>query len=122
MDGLLEIVKYRRIAGGAPSPGIAWVVCDALRDYDRRRLTEKVKWVLGELEVFGFDRYSDIVPSMAYWPEDGDLPRTKTLRHQRVTPDLIERACVVYFVEAMGTHCCNRSVKTSPPSIHSNLR
>ena len=94
LERLLNKVKARRIAEGAPS-GIALVICDALRDRCRRRQTERLRWVLGHLELLQFDKYSNIVLSHVYWPQDGELPRTKSLRHQRVTLDLIYGACVV---------------------------
>ena len=114
LKSLLEIVKDRRIARGAPSSSMALVICDALREYLNQppALTNRLLWVLDQLEYFQFNRYENIVLSQVYWPPGGTLPKTKTLRHQRVTPDLIARACVVVLCGG-NTHALLQSFRAN---------
>ena len=114
LKSLLEIVKDHRIAEGAPSSSMALVICDALREYLNQppALTNRLLWVLDQLEYFQFNRYEDIVLSQVYWPPGGTLPKTKTLRHQRVTPDLIARACVVVLCGG-NTHALLQSFRAN---------
>ena len=70
-------------------------MCDVLRDYEQGRFQRRLGWVIDSIAAYGFDVYTEIIPSVVYWPIRGELPRYRTIRAQRVTPDLVYRASVI---------------------------
>ena len=97
---LLRDIVQRRSEAQMPDRhrrhgGVALIICDALRDYTSYRFTNRVCRIIARLRSLNFDPYYDIIPAMIFWPDDVNLPRVRTLRCQRVTADLIQRACVV---------------------------
>ena len=118
LKNLLGKVNDNRIAERAPSNSVALVICDALREYVNQppKLTDRLIWVLDQLENFQFNKYEDIVLSQVYWAPGGTLPKTKSLRHRRVTPELIARASVVVLCGG-NTHALLQSFRANNPVL-----